>query len=226
MGRRDFLALNLAMAKAYDGVEWDFLAAIMTKMGFEKVFIKWIMICLSTASYSFNINGVAGGYVVPSRGIRQGDLISPYLFLMCSEGFSNMIKQAVGRGALTGVKISRQGPSITHLLFADDSLLFCKADPKHIKHVKEILEKYESSSEQKVNLEKSSIFFSKNTRTEVKKEICGILVGVRKQKCNKYLGLPLEIGKSKIQIFNFIIHQRGCQKENPKLDKRIFKSSW
>lgn len=133
-------------------------------MGFHNVFVQWIFSCLATASYTFNVNEKSLGYVIPSRGIRQGDPISLYLFLICSEGFSNLIKQSMGKADLLGLKISRNGPSITHLLFADDSLLFCKADTKHIQCLKQILQKFEVSSGQKVNLEKSFVFFSKNTR--------------------------------------------------------------
>lgn len=74
-----------------------------------------------------------------TRGIRQGDPLSPYLFMIVSKGLSNLIKQAVVQGQLTGMKISNLGPKVTHLLFADDSLLFCKTEANQVQSIKNIL---------------------------------------------------------------------------------------
>ena len=120
------MAIKLDMAKAYDRVEWHFLKAMMQKMGFCEKWVKWISSCTETVSYSFNCNGEDKGFVRPERGIRQGDPISPYLFLICSKGFSNLLQCAAENRRLKGLKISRQGPNITHLFFADDSLIFVK----------------------------------------------------------------------------------------------------
>lgn len=100
----------------------------MGKMGFCKVWINWIMECISTVSYSVNINGEKKGYIKPTRGIRQGDPLSPYLFLICVEGFSSLLKLAKDRHKISGMKIAKEGPCLTHLFFADDSLISCKAN--------------------------------------------------------------------------------------------------
>ena len=80
------------MAKANNRVKWIFLFRMMERMGFYNTFIQWIKACISIVSYSVNINGYPEGYVRPTRGIRKGDPLSPYLFVICSEGFSNLIK--------------------------------------------------------------------------------------------------------------------------------------
>lgn len=81
---------------------------------------------MQSSSFSFNINGKVKGYIHPSWGIREGDSLSPYLFLFCSEVFSNLISEAVLKKELMGVKISKSGPAFTHILFTDNSLLFCE----------------------------------------------------------------------------------------------------
>ena len=133
------------------------------------------MRCIKTVSYSFNINGETKEYIIPDRGIRQGDPLSPYLFLVCSEGFSSLIKKTTARKEISGLKISRQGPVITYLLFADyDTLVFCKANESNAQKLKEILHQYEESSGQSINLEKSSVIFNKNIKNDQKKKICEI----------------------------------------------------
>ncbi|XP_071912424.1 uncharacterized mitochondrial protein AtMg01250-like [Coffea arabica] len=122
------MAVKLDMSKAYNRVERNFLDAVMEKMGFCMLWRHWIMNCLTSVTYSFNINGQPMGYITPMRGIRQGNPLSPYLFLLCSEGFSNLLRQAIENRKLSGMRISRGGASITHLFFADDSLIFYKED--------------------------------------------------------------------------------------------------
>lgn len=147
--------------------------------------------------FLFLINGSPFEMVQPSRGIRQGDPLSPYLFLIIYEGLSHLINKAVLQERLSGMKISASGPAVTHLLFADDSLLFCKAEVAQVDCVMEILSTFEACSGQEINLEKSSIFLSKNAGCLLRQEVCSVLRGVKEQSCSKYLGLPKMIGRSK-----------------------------
>ena len=119
------MAIKLDMSKAYDRVEWGFLERIMQKMGFEARWINLVMECIKTPSYDVLINGESQGYISPSRGIRQGDPLSSYLFLLCAEGFSALLRKAERDRRLTSISISRGGPGLSHLLFANDNLLFC-----------------------------------------------------------------------------------------------------
>lgn len=200
------MALKLDMAKAFDRVEWNFVDEVLEKLGFDPLFIFWIMKCITTASVSFNINGSCSGYVLPSRGIRQGNPLSPYLFLLVSQSLSSIIKQAATQGTFKGLKICKQALNITHLFFADDSLFFCKADVQQILEVKRILAIYGAASGQLVNFEKSSIFFSKNTPVSDREAICLELNGIKEQHKAKYLGLPLNIGRSKKEAFEFVVN--------------------
>jgi hypothetical protein len=103
----------------------------MGKMGFVPLWIKLIMMCVSSVHYVVLVNGIPTGRILPTRGIRQGDPLSPYLFLICVEVLSSLLLQANMVGELEGVPTSKRGFQLNHLFFADDSLLFCRADLGH-----------------------------------------------------------------------------------------------
>ena len=90
-GKKGHLALKLDMSKAYNRVEWVFLERIMLKMGFNSKWVGWILECIRSVTYSIIVNGEPQGHIVPTRGIRQGDPLLPYLFLLCSEGLNGLI---------------------------------------------------------------------------------------------------------------------------------------
>ena len=123
--KKGALALKLDVSKAYDRVEWGFLKGMMIKLGFPKVWVDRAMSCVSPPSFSVRINGKAYGNITPSRGIHQEDPLSSYLFLICVEGFTSLLARAKIEGRLHGVALCRSAPSISNLLFADDSLIFC-----------------------------------------------------------------------------------------------------
>ena len=160
-GKVGHMALKLDMSKAYDRLEWIFLQKIMEKMGFHSIWIGWIMECVKSVTYSVLVNGEAKGHIIPTRGNCQGDPLSPYLFLLCSEGLNGLIQHAVDVGEVEGVSLCRNGPKISHLFFADNNLLFCRAQIEDINTIQEILRKYEKASGQKINSEKTNHFFSR-----------------------------------------------------------------
>ena len=91
-GKTGFMALNLDMSKAYDRVEWVFLEKIIKKIGFDDKWIAFISTCIRSVSFSVMVNGEPHGLFHPNRGLRQGDPLSPYLFLLCAEGLHSLIK--------------------------------------------------------------------------------------------------------------------------------------
>ncbi|XP_062145461.1 uncharacterized protein LOC133852722 [Alnus glutinosa] len=203
-GKEGFMAMKLDMSKAYDRLEWDFLESIIRKLRFVDRWIHLIMSCLQTVSYSILLNGQPTGHIVPTRGIRQGDPLSPYLFIICAEGLSSMLKRSSREGAITGVPISRGGTRIQHLLFADDSLIFCPANCMERDHIHWLLGKYEEASGQQINRDKTGLFFSWNTKAAVQGNIVEG-TGVSSTGCyEKYLGLPTLIGRSRVSTFNGI----------------------
>lgn len=145
-GRKGALALKLDTSKAYDRIEWAFLEKIMNKLGFPKAWIERVMSCVSTSSFSVHINGKAYGNIIPTKGLRQGDPLLPYLFLLCAEGFTALLTRAEEKGRLHGVSLCRRASRIPHLLFADDSLLLCLANQEEVQCITDTLQLYASSS--------------------------------------------------------------------------------
>lgn len=121
------MALKIDMSKAYDRIEWDFLSALLSKMGFADWWVQLVLGCVTSVKYQI-VHGVYRmGPIIPSRGLRQGDPLSPYLFILCAEGLSALLRKFEKNQLIQGVQVCRNAPRINHLLFADDSYLFSAA---------------------------------------------------------------------------------------------------
>jgi len=121
----------------------------MLKMDFHVRWVGLVMETVKSVSYAILINGVPRGCIKPTRGIRQGDPLSPYLFLLCSEGLNGLIKKVVVVGDLRGFSLCRSGSQISHLFFADDSLIFCRAKMGDVQATQFALSQYEKASRKK-----------------------------------------------------------------------------
>lgn len=199
------MAVKTDMSKAYDRVEWSFIQTVLKRLGFHSAWIGWIMQCISTVSYSFLVNDSPRGRVVPLRGIRQGDPLSPYIFILCSEVLSGLCKRAHVSGQLPGIKVARESPSLNHLLFADDTMFFCKTSESSCKSLMKVLGKYEAVSGQKINSAKSSISFARKTPTAQRDKVKQLLGISKEGGVGKYLGLPEHFGKKKKDLFSSIV---------------------
>ena len=146
VGNDGYMALTLDMSKAYDRIEWDFLKAILRRMGFSEWWVKLVLQCVSTVQYTIVHGNQEMGPILPTRGIRQGDPLSPYLFIICAEGLSSLIRRYELKQWVHGIRICRKAPAVTHMLFANDSYLFCKADITEASKILEVLHMYEKAS--------------------------------------------------------------------------------
>jgi hypothetical protein len=163
-----------------------------------------IMACVTTVNYSVVVNGNVVGKIFPSRGLRQGDPISPYLFIICAEVFSALLHNAQMRGCISGVPTSKKGPKITLFFFADDSLVFCNANRVEWRRLLNLIETYERGSSQRINLAKTAVFFSRNTCQSRREEIKASFGLGEANSYDSYLGLPTLVGKNRNLAFKEI----------------------
>ncbi|PNX80358.1 ribonuclease H, partial [Trifolium pratense] len=203
-GRKGELALKIDISKAYDKVDWGFMRGMLERLGFANKWIHWMMLCVSSVNYSVLVNFEKVGPIFPGRGLRQGDPLSPYLFILVTEGLTTLIKNSVAKGDLHGIQICRGAPTVSHLLFADDCFLFCRATLDETNHLMKILNTYEEASGQEINLTKSEVFFSRNLSIAAQEDLSRIM-GVRHVLgTGNYLGLPSMIGRKKKEVFAYL----------------------
>ena len=200
--QRCAMAVKTDMSKAYDRLEWDFVSLVLERLGFHHNPIKCIMHCISSVTYCFPINGLPRGKIAPSRGIRQGDPLSPYIFIMCSEVLSGLCNRAQEEGSLQGLRVARGCPRLSHLFFADDTMFFLQADKENCASLKTILDSYEQASGQSISKEKSTITFSRKAPASLKTMVKEALQIDKEGGVGKYLGLPEHFGRRKKDLFS------------------------
>ena len=188
-GKKGYAAVKIDMEKAYDRIEWDFLLKCLEQLGFHPIWINWIRECVTTVSYSVLVNNEPCGFFKPTRGLRQGDPLSPYLFLICMDVLAKRLAhQALNSKSGIGFKLAPRADRIPCLFFADDSLLFCKATSQAVLHLKSLLDTFCHQSGQLINLQKSMIVFSKNTPSLDRQHVKGVLNIPTSSALGKYLG--------------------------------------
>lgn len=131
-------------------------------MGFANQWISLVMTCIQLVSYLILLNGEPRGLIAPSRGIRQGNPLSSYLFLLYAEGLSSLLRKVEVEKTIHGVSVCRGGPKVSHLLFADDNLIFYEATKTECERLGALfLDVYEEASGQKVNWQKMPCFLAR-----------------------------------------------------------------
>ncbi|RVW74568.1 LINE-1 retrotransposable element ORF2 protein [Vitis vinifera] len=152
------VVFKIDFEKAYDHVKWDFLDHVLEKKGFSSKWRSWMRGCLSSVSYAILVNGNAKGWVKAARSLRQGDPLSPFLFTIVADVLSRMLLKAEERNLLEGFRVSRNRCRVTHLQFADDTILFANPREEELQTLKSLLLVFGQISGLKVNLDKSNLF--------------------------------------------------------------------
>lgn len=124
-GKVGYMTMKLDLSKAYDIVEWLYLAAIMKRMGFCDRWVNLIIECVKMVKYSVTHGGEDFGQIVPSKSIQQEDPLFSYLFILCAEGLSSLIRGYERRKLLHRCKVAEGAPIISHMIFTDDSHIYC-----------------------------------------------------------------------------------------------------
>lgn len=208
--------MKLDIQKAYNMVDWRFLCKVLEAFGFSLQWINFIYRCTSTTKILILINGTPKGFFDTSRGIRQGDPLSPSLYIIMAEAFGRALTKAHIEGKINGITVTKNIFNITHQQYANDTILPCESSIIEALNIKSIIQQYMEASGQKVNASKSEIFFI-NTRPKKETQICNIM-GYKKGKfpC-KYLGIELEKGsrsnKAWHNTFNKLDSQIGGWKD-------------
>ncbi|XP_021714867.1 uncharacterized protein LOC110682830 [Chenopodium quinoa] len=203
--KRFYAAIKLDMNKAYDRVNWEFLFRLLQAYGFPPYWIHIIRQCVSTISYQVLVNGNPLQNFRPQCGLRQGDPLSSYLFVLCMEILSAMIRKAERASLFKGICISRSAPMVSYLFFADDSLLFLQVTPEACENLSGLLSEFCSLSGQVINLQKSFVKFSPNTPEDYKDFLARRLKLQSKPTLGSNLGLPVDLGRNKVSDFSFLI---------------------
>lgn len=196
-GGKDFMAIKLDMNKAYDRLEWGILEKILLAYGFVPRWVGLVLKLVTSFTYRYKVNGFISTSITPGRGLRQGDPLSPYLFILVVDVLSHLLIKAKEGARLEGFCLARGAPSLTHLLFAVDALLFEKASPQNAYEIIRILNLFSKCSGQKINLTKSGMIFVKFVRPDIQLSLSGILGMSCWDNPGKYLGLLGEWGRNK-----------------------------
>ncbi|XP_057250731.1 uncharacterized protein LOC130591430 [Beta vulgaris subsp. vulgaris] len=191
-GYEGWIVVKLNMEKAYDRLEWNYILVTLRKLGFCSQWVEWIKCCISTPSFSVLVNGIPSDRFIPSRGIRQGDPLSPYLFILCSELLARQLSAAIAQNDKPiGVSKGKSGVRIPFLTFADDTMIFARASEVSCSTIKRILDKYCSMSGQLVNFHKSAFQCSPNVLDYSKINFASMLGMTEVDNLGEYLGCPI-----------------------------------
>lgn len=197
--------LKVDMQKAYDRIEWDFLQDYLLCLGFQPHWVQLVMQCISTTTLCVKMNGDYLPSFHPTRGLRQGDPLSPYLFIIVANLLSLLIKNALDMGLLKGIKLNQWCPTLSHLLFADDAVFFLTGSLMECQNLSNILNQYSLATGQAINRNKSGIFFSPSCPMSLQNNLASELRVPILQRCGKYLGIPTDWGRSKRDMFSWIL---------------------
>ncbi|KAL9671188.1 hypothetical protein QQ045_008754 [Rhodiola kirilowii] len=198
-------SIKTDMSKANDRMEWSFLKQMMIKLGFPEQWTRLVMECISSVGYKIKLNDLIIHIPPPERGLRQGDPLSSYLFLICSEWLSIKLVAEANSKRLKGVRVCQGAPMVSHLFFADDSVFFMKATEQNARRLRAILSEYEVLSGQRISAEKLEIVYSRNVAAPLRQLINGVFAVKEVEAHSKYLGLPLAFSHNKVELFKYII---------------------
>lgn len=188
------LAVKLDIMKAFDTIDWNFLLKVLEAFGFNRKFCDWIKLILNSTKLSFLVNGKSVGFFPCKRGVRQGDPLSPLLFCLAEDVLSRGISHLVQAGLLKTCLGPKSFSTPSHVLYADDVLVFCKGDKKNLDALMKLISDYSSASGQQLNKAKCK-FYSCSISPRKSASLATCLGFSAGSLPFNYLGVPLFKGK-------------------------------
>ncbi|CAL1410531.1 unnamed protein product [Linum trigynum] len=216
-GKKGLMVLKVDLAKAYNRINWSFLRSTLEAARLSNDFIELVMACITTIIIQVLWHESCSEDFKPTRGLRQGCPLSPYIFTLCMERLSHCIKELVASGSWNPIYLTNNGTPLTHLFFADDLVLFGEASVSQSSLILDCLERFCWASGEQISKDKSCIFFSKNTTTQTKNRISRQMGISHTNNMGKYLGVPVIHGRFTQGTYKYILE---------KLDKRLIKLGW
>lgn len=201
-GKCNNVMFSLDMLKAYDRLEWDFLLAVLRKFGFAERWVRLIQACISACSYSVVFQGIVRGYFTASRGLRQGDPLSPSLFILAQDVLSRALINSIKK---EDCYVTTRALCPSHLMFADDIMLFANAKRKSIAKFMKVLEGYQNCSGQKLQLSKCKFYLPASAPRERVRSVRDTTNFSRGVFPLTYLGVPIGPGKRLTSHFQPLI---------------------
>ncbi|XP_070024861.1 uncharacterized protein [Nicotiana sylvestris] len=197
--------LKLDMTKAYDRISWLFLTKVLRKMGFTERLIGIVFGLVSNNWYSILINGQPHGFFKSSRGIKQGDPVSPTLFIFAAETLSRGLNALHTNLYFCGFGMPKWSPKINHLAYADDMIIFSSSDETSLMLIMQVLKAYEDASGQLVNKNKSAVYLHHLTDMTVVNKVERITGIHRNDFSIIYLGCPIFYARRKLEFYQPLI---------------------
>uniref|UniRef100_A0A6N2M2M8 Reverse transcriptase domain-containing protein n=1 Tax=Salix viminalis TaxID=40686 RepID=A0A6N2M2M8_SALVM len=182
-------AVKVDLRKAFDTVNWDFILEALRLINVPSKVIGWIRVCITSPAFTVSMNGADHGFFRSQRGLRQGDPLSPYLFVLAMEGLNGILRKATSNNGFKH-HWRCKNPNIVHQCFADDLILFCHADPNSVQVLKSALDEFSRLSGLSINQSKSTVQIS--GLDDLSKDSLAAILGINQSSSPiTYLGVPL-----------------------------------
>eukprot|EP00253_Pinus_taeda_P033781 PITA_33781 len=198
------MMIKLDLSKAYNRLSWNYLGKVLESFGFCRRWIDWIHSLISSPSFSILVNGIPSKTFSATRGLRQGDPLSPFLFILVAEGLGRFIKKEREADKIKGLKLWGNNLCVTHQQFVDDIMLFGEPTVKEVKHLQKILDIFAEASGLEINRDKSCVFIF-NAVEQVKAHLIRLLGFRRGELPTKYLGNILDFTSKKMKNWQGIL---------------------